>query len=373
MDRVVRNACPHFSQEDKREILLRFRDVLDGMLTLGPVLPEFEREFAEYVGCKHAVAVHSGTCAMEIVLRYFELKGREVVLPALTYVASANAVVIAGGRPVFSDIDPESLCISLETIKTKISSDTVGVMVVPMLGQIPPDLDRIRAYCRGNDLFLIEDCAHSHGAEYHGVRSGALTDAGCFSFFSTKIMTSGEGGMITTDHDGIADFARSFRHHGTDGSRETCIRPGSNHRMDEFRAIVGQAQLRRLEEAVVRRNEIADYYRNCLRDESQAGCLPKYEAIRHSYWKFPVGLDRSIDVGKLTKLCAVRGVYLSAPYQPLPVLHPFYRKTYGYKVGDFPSAEDIVSHYTTLPMHLEISEEDASYVVDVFLDGISKV
>ena len=203
----ITNAKPFFPNEDIDSILNDIKDSLrTGVLTFGPNVEKLEREFADYVGVKHAIAVNSGTSALEIALRYFELNGGEVIVPTNSFVASANAVIFAGGKPVLADIKKETLCIDPNEIRKKISANTKGVMVVHLAGLIPPEMKEIQEICKENNLFLIEDAAHAPGASIDNKKAGNLGDVGCFSFFPTKPMTTGEGGIITTNDVKLAEF-----------------------------------------------------------------------------------------------------------------------------------------------------------------------
>ena len=221
----------------------RSRDALtSGVLTQGPRVKDFEQRFAEFVGVEHAVAVCNGTAALELVLRHYRLEGGEVIVPTNTFLATANAVIFAGGRPVFADIAENSLCVGLEQIRQRVTGRTRGVILVHLAGLICPEIAAIREFARPRGLFVIEDAAHAHGAEWGQCRAGALADAGAFSFFATKVMTTGEGGMITTNNPKLAQFARTFRNHGVPEGKKTHEDLGHNYRMGEISAILGLSQ-----------------------------------------------------------------------------------------------------------------------------------
>jgi len=372
-DTKIRSAFPFFDEESIRKILRDIELTLkSGILTDGPHVKEFERKFAEYVGVKHAIAVSSGTSALEIALRYFELKGREVIVPTNTFVATPNAVLFAGGRPVFADMREDTLCIDPEDVKQKISLKTAGIIVVHVAGLICPQIDEIRKLCKDHCLFLIEDSAHAHGASMDGKKAGALSDAGCFSFYPTKLMTTGEGGMITTDHSYLAEAAYSMRTHGQD-SRKQMIRLGHNWRMSEIAAILGNHQLENLEKFVIKRNAIATQYEASLRSVDGVSLFRTWSNIRHSYYKYPVRLGDDIDRERLSNALKEQyGIETGNVYDPPCHLQPFYRKNFGTRPGDSPVAEKVLKKILCLPMHVDMTDEDVKYVTDALVTSVSK-
>ena len=189
----------YFSEEDKKDISAKVEEILTtGQLTLGKYGKQFEEEFARYVGAKYAVAVSSGTSALEIILRTLDIQGYSVIVPTNTFFATPAAVLHAGGKVEFADVT-ENLCLDPESVKKKISRDTKGVSIVHIGGVVPPQVKQIQEICQARDLFLIEDAAHVQGSMLDGKMAGSFGIAAAFSFYPTKVMTSGEGGMITTN------------------------------------------------------------------------------------------------------------------------------------------------------------------------------
>jgi dTDP-4-amino-4,6-dideoxygalactose transaminase len=359
----ISSSAPFFDKEALEGILRDIKITLkNGVLTDGPHVKDFERKFADYVGVKHALAVNSGTSALEIVLRYFKLEGREVIVPTNTFVATPNSVLFAGGRPVFADIMEDTLCIDPEDVAKKISPRTAGVIVVHIAGLICPQIKALRDLCEDEGLFLLEDAAHAHGATIEGEKAGALADAGCFSFYPTKVMTTGEGGMITTNNSKLAEVANCLRTHGQNSRREM-VMLGHNWRMSEIAAIIGEHQLTNLEKFVLKRNEIAKYYESALR-KTDGVCLFKTpNNIRHSYYKYPIIIDEDIDVEKLAAILKVEyGVETGNVYYPPCHLHPFYKENLGTKEGDLPTSEKMLKKIICLPMHVKITKEDVNYI-----------
>ena len=372
--RKISSAFPYFDEENLRAILRDIEASLkSGVLTDGSHVGNFEKEFADYLGVKYAVAVNSGTAALEIVLRHYGLKGREVIVPTNTFVATPNTVLFAGGKPVFADIREDTLCIDPEDVKRKISSKTAGVVVVHIAGLVCPQMRELRELCEDHGLFLIEDAAHAHGATFDGKKAGSLADAGCFSFYSTKVMTTGEGGMITTDDKRLAEVSLCLRSHGQD-SRRMMVMLGHNWRMTEIAAILGRHQLSHIEEFVAKRNQLARRYEARLASVKGLSLFKTPANIRHSYYKFPTRVDDRLDVEKLGLILKRDyGVETGNVYYPPCHMHPFYRENFGLKEGDLPVSERVLRKVLCLPMHVGLSEDDADYVSDSVRCAIGKL
>jgi len=359
----IQSSSPYFDEKSIRGILEDVEAVLrSGHLTDGPNVREFEKKFAEYVGVKHAVAVNSGTSALEIPLRYFGLKGREVIVPTNTFVATPNTVLFAGGRPVFADIREDSLCIDPEDVKRKVSKKTAGIIVVHVAGLVCSQMEELVEMCEDKGLFLLEDAAHAHGALFNGKKAGALADAGAFSFYPTKVMTSGEGGMITTDDPKLAEAALMMRTHGQNAKREMVVL-GHNWRMSEMAAVVGKHQLESLENFVVKRNEIAKQYEKSVVDVEGVELFRVSVNIRHSYYKYPVKLGDEVDREKVAAVLKEKyGIETGTVYDPPCHLQPFYKKRFGTRKGDLPVAEKVLKKVLCLPIHCTMKKSDVEYV-----------
>jgi dTDP-4-amino-4,6-dideoxygalactose transaminase len=372
-DTKIRSAFPFFDEESISKILKGIESVLrSGVLTDGQHVKDFERLFAEYVGVEHAVAVSSGTSALEIALRYFELKGREVIVPTNTFVATPNSVLFAGGRPVFADIREDTLCIDPDDVEKKISQRTAGVIVVHVAGLVCPQMKMIVDLCEDNGLFLLEDAAHAHGAMIDGEKAGALADAGCFSFYPTKVITTGEGGMITTDCSGLAEKARCMRTHGLNSQR-LMVMMGHNWRMSEIAAVIGKHQLDTVENFVSKRNKIAEKYESALREVDGASLFRVPANIRHSYYKYPVKLDESLSVGRLSHIMREKyGIETGNVYYPPCHLHPYYRENFGTGEGDLPTSERVLRKVLCLPMHYGMTDKDVTYVSEALRQSIER-
>ena len=277
---TYKNALPFFHKEDIDLILNEFREILtgNGMLTKGPKSKEFEKKYAEYTGCKYAITTNSCTTALEIVLKTIALKANdEVIVPTQTFIATGSCVVTCGGKVVFCDSDDDFL-LDIEDLKKKISDKTKAVIIVHFAGLIHPRIFELKKHLNERGIFLIEDCAHSNGAKIDGIMSGNIGDFGCHSFYSTKIMTTGEGGMITTNNKILYDKLRNLRTHGIQQNPEKKIynhgvwyyemqELGYNYRLTDFQAALGLSQLNRADLGIERRIEIAKKVCKNLKNE----------------------------------------------------------------------------------------------------------
>ncbi len=359
----IPGAQPIFQEQG--EIIERIKSVLQsGQLTQGPFLEMFESGFARQVGAAHAAGVSTGGAGLELILRALDVRGKEVIVPTDTFVASVFAVVRAGGIPVLADIDRETLAISPRTIEPLITSNTAAVMVVHMFGLMSLQLGSLKELCGIHKIELIEDAAHAHGACYRGTRAGSLGLAASFSFYATKIMTTGEGGMVTTSSREINERVRELRNYGKCGQVFEGI--SSNERLAEIPAILGLSQLEHLESDVVRRNQIAKMYQVALTGIEDLELLTPdqhHESI-HSFWRFPLYLSSSIDRRLLQKRMAEDyKVRITWMYEPLCHLQPAL-KNLRHAEGDFPIAEDCMRRLICLPTHMALSDEDVGRVID---------
>ncbi len=375
------SSKPYFPEESIRKILQDTEKILRGYrLTQGDFVRQFENSFAQTIGVKHAIATTSGTSSLEIILRYFNVLGKEVIVPTNTFIASSNSVILAGGKPVFCDIDPETLCMDPEDLRTKIGPNTKAVMMVHFGGFIPPYMGEIVKIANQNKLILIEDAAHAHGAQFEGKKAGAIGDAGSFSFYQSKVITSCEGGMITTDDDSLAEFAHSLLNHGAGpiddamlrkGYNDNFTRIGNNWRMHEITAVVGLSQLEILDDILRMKHNIAQKYIENLSDLGEIKLLQTkdigYKKIVHSYYRFSAMLDRSIDRYVFAEDMKRKfGIRIVWSYYPPCHLKPVYRDLYGYWEGMCPQAEEILKHNIFLPIYPQLTDAEVAYIIKVF-------
>lgn len=360
-------ASPHFTEKDREWIHREIDSILDGALSMGPNVREFEKEFAEMVGVKHAIALNSCTSALEISLIALGVtKGSEVIVPVETFIATGMAVHLVGGTPVFADISEATFCLDLEDVKRRVNVKTKGIILVHMGGLIPPNIDEFVKYCNDKNLFLIEDAAHAPGAILGGRKAGSFGHAGCFSFYPSKVITAGEGGMLTTDNEDLALLARSYQHRGRDmlNDDEQYLHPGRNVRMTEMTALVGRVQLSHLEEFLTIRRRIATIYQKELQGESRLKLIMPDEPKASTYWKIPLLLKTSAACIFVTDKLRSMGIGVDSAYRPPLHLQPVFRKLYGTSEGLLPFSEDRLDRHICLPCHPQMSDEDAIYVIE---------
>tara|TARA_Y100000593_G_scaffold94132_2_gene191783 strand:+ start:844 stop:1977 length:1134 start_codon:yes stop_codon:yes gene_type:complete len=359
-------AKPYFSDKDVDDILKDIKKTLhSGNLVQGEKVEEFETKFASMVGTKYAIATNSCTSALELSIRSLGVENEKILVPTETFVATGNAVVLSNNIPIFTDIDSSTLCMSYDDILNRMTNDVAGIIIVHMGGFITPDIYRIRNFCDKTGLFLIEDAAHAHGAqiynEYRDERhcAGSLGDVGCFSFYPTKIMTTGEGGMITTNSHDVMSMAKILRNHGGDG--RLGIHSASNDRMNEISAILGLSQLKRLEQFVEKRNYISNMYRELLENIPEIDLLPIYNEIKNSYWNFYFILN-SIDRKQFIDKMLQFGIQLGDAYNPPCHKQPVFEKyVSGY---DFTVADMVLEKHISLPMYTDLTDEDIVFITD---------
>ncbi len=361
----VQVAKPYFPEEDIAEILANVRAVLEsGMLMQGKYVKQFEEEFAAYVGARHARAVNSGTSALLGILSYYDVRDREVLVPVNTFLASANAVLFAGGKPVFVDIDPDTLLVDFADLRARVTSRTAGVMLVHVAGLISQDLDDIRSYCAERGLFVIEDAAHAAGSSRQARKAGSLAAAAAFSLLATKVITAGgEGGLVTTDDEQLAHRITSLRFHGEDTTRGIQDRVGYSWRMTEIQAICGVTQVRRLDEIVSRRMQIAAAYDRAFAGMSTVKPLRTAEGDRIAYYKYPLRLVPPLERRAVQeRLDREFDIKTGTSYWPPCHLQPAYR-AFGYREGDYPVAERALDQTIALPMHCYLTADEIRRVI----------
>lgn len=371
---LILGASPYFSEESIESIANDVKAMLrSGRLTDGPYAQEFERRFAEYHQIKHAVAVSSGSSALDVALAYYKLEGAEVIVPTNTFISDPNAVLLAGGRPVFADMNPDTLGIDVEDVKRKVSPNTKGVIVVHIAGLVCPQIKELKDFCSDKGLFLLEDCAHAHGASLDDQKAGTFGDVGCFSFYPTKVMTACEGGMVITNNKELVEEAKCLRTCGQNMER-AMVALGHNWRMSELSAIVGKNQLEHLDEFIDKRNHVAGQYEAMLSDVKEVTLFMVAPNFRHSYYKYPLKLAEGIDRFKVAALMKDKyAVETGHVYYPPCHMHPYYLAHYGVKDGDLVNAEQVLMQVLCLPMHAALTEENVEYVAESLVCSIKAV
>jgi len=366
--REIPPVKPYFPEEDIQMIQKDVKAILQsGMLTLGEYTKRFELAFAKLCEVPWALAVSSGTSALEIALRVIGLEnGEEVLVPTNTFTSTAAAVMFAGGKPVLTDVSAHSLCVDAENVQRYLTAKTKGVMVVHIGGLVCPEIKAIKEICEDHNLFLIEDAAHAHGSTIDKQPAGSIGDIGCFSFYPTKVMTTGEGGMITTKKEDLAKKVGVRRDQGKESfSSNAIIELGYNWRMTEISAAIGLTQLKRLQSFIKHRNEIADYYNEGISNISGIEPLRTPSNILNSYYKYIMFLSSEILRDNFKQKLRERGVRCGGEvYWPPLHMQPVYQRLLKVKEGDFPVAEDVCKRMVCLPMYSQMTLSEAEYVVE---------
>lgn len=372
---LIPPAKPFFTESDINELKGHLEKILtSGMLTLGEYTKELERRFASLVGVKHAVAVNSGTSALEIALRSHGLKeGDEVIVPTNTFGATCAAVVFAGGRPVITDVSLPAMTIDSGIIRDAITSKTRGIIPVHIGGIVCPDIENIRELCDERGLFLIEDAAHACGSKIGERFAGSFGSAGCFSFYPTKVLTSGEGGIVTTNNDELAETAMILRDQGKESFYSNrIVRLGYNWRMPEICAALGLTQLRRLQEFIASRNAIAKVYDRAFdRIGLQRVITPPNHV--NNYYKYTFFLPKSVDRDRFKAMCREEGVaYGGEVYWPPLHLQPAFAEFIG-KHAHFDVCEEWGRLMVNPPMFSQMTSAQAERVVEVTAKVLSNL
>jgi perosamine synthetase len=366
-----------FTEEQVEFILERIPGVLlQGQLSNGPWTAEFETAVARNAGCKYATAFPSGTAALEAALTALGIgAGDEVLLPVQSFVGNAMAVRLVGATPVFCDIAAETHCLDPEEITRKATPRTKAVILVHMAGLISPDIAEILGRCEAKGLLLIEDCCHGHGANWHGRPAGSLGAVGIYSFQSTRILTTGEGGAVVTNNRALSRIVCSLQNRGRDmdAKTEAYVRNGHNNRFPEISALLGLAQYRSLPQLVAQRNETAAYCRARLQDEAPEVGLQMHPAnIEHAYARFIINLPQGVARDQVKLFLHRRGVPVSVCYAPPLHRQPVFSDLGGPEAAKCPVADDVLERSLCLPIDPRISAAQRKRVIDVLLEALQQ-
>jgi perosamine synthetase len=365
-EKIIRSSRPFFPNEDITKITSDISKALeDGLLRNGQNLRNFERGLSEYLRIKNAIALDSDSSALETALNYFGVANREVIVCTNSFISVPNSVLFSGGKVVFADIREESLSMDPESLRSHISKDTCGVIVTHIAGFPNPDLKEIIEICKKHDLFLIEDSTHAIGATVASQKVGTFGDAGIFAFTPTKVLTTGEGGMLVTNNDELAQFAKAFSYYGSGPGKTNFVRLGRHMMMPEISAILGNSQLKRVEEFIEKRNKIANVYNKAFDNLASVSRVCCSSDTRSSYYKYPLTLGGEVDKIKFTKMLDQKfKIETGTVFYPPCHMQALYQELRSAKQKPLPVSEKILSKTITLPMHCELNETDVKYVVE---------
>lgn len=369
---------PYGHQWIDEEDIKAVSDVLrSDWITQGPKIAEFEKEFAKYVGVRYAVAVNSGTAALHTACFAAQIeKGDEVITTPITFAASANCVLYQGGTPVFADIKEDTLNIDPEEIEKKITKKTKALIPVDFTG-LPVDLEKILRIAKDNNLIIIEDASHALGATYKGSKIGSISDITIFSFHPVKHIATGEGGMITTNNKEYYERLILFRTHGITKERDKLLNYegpwyyemqelGYNYRLTDFQCALGLSQLKKIDRIIQCRREIVEKYNSEFKDIPEIKIPEINPANSTPAWHIYViqlNLEKlKTDRREIFKALRAENIGVNVHYIPVH-LQPYYKKRFGYHLGDFPRAENYYSRAITLPIFPKMSDRDVDDVI----------
>jgi perosamine synthetase len=362
LKRTIPIAKPSFGNEE----IAAVKGVLEsGIVASGPRTKSFEKTFAEYLGVSHAVAVTNGTIALDVALKALKLgPGDEVITSAFSFVASGNCILFQKAKPVFADIDPKAFNIDPQNVAEKITAKTKAIIPVHMFGQ-PAEMSALKEITEDKGIWLVEDAAQAHGAEYKEQKAGTMGDMGCFSFYATKNMAIGEGGMITTNNPELAAKARLLINHGQsrkyhhDGL-------GYNYRMTDLCAAIGLVQLKKLDGFNKKRRENAKLLSKGIGNIKGLTVPYVAENVKHVFHQYAIRVEDSYPINRdeLSAHLTEKGVG-NAIHYPIPIYNqPLYLKL-GYGKQKCPNTEDACKHILSLPVHPLVGREDIEYILDV--------
>ena len=375
-------GSPMIEQPEIDEVVASIKS---GWLGTGPKVQKFEQMFREYKGSKFAMAVNSCTAALHLSMLTIGIKPKdEVIVPTMTFAATANAVIHAGGVPVFADCEKETMNINPKDVEKKITEKTKAIIPVHFAGR-SCNMDAIMEIAEKHGLKVIEDCAHAIETEYHGKKSGTFGDLGCFSFYVTKNIITGEGGMVTTDNEKYANQIKILALHGMskdawkrfsdEGYKHyQVVQAGFKYNMMDIQAAIGIHQLSRIDKYWDRRQKIWNRYNKAFEGLPVFTPAPNEPNTRHAYHLYTLLLDidnqeitRDQFLDEMTKRNIGVGVHYIALH-----LHPYYQKAFGYRRGDFPNAEWISDRTVSIPLSAKLTDEDVEDVIDAVYDILGK-
>lgn len=325
----------------------------------GEEVDEFENKIADYVGTGYAVTFNSGTSALFANLLLNDIENKEVIIPSFTYVATANAVMNAGGKPVFADIERKTFGLDPEDVKEKITDKTAGIIPVHFSGDVCYKIDSLIEIARDNNLFLVEDAAHALGASKKDKNAGTFGDSAMFSLAFNKLISTGEGGILVTDSEGLNDKLRKIREQGKSGGDDIAF-PGFNLMMSSMEASLGLSQLNKIDELIEKRRELANEYDRGLED------LPVQTPKRldehyHVFQRYNILCNDKSQRDSLIEYLSENDIPTTISYEPLHLFN-FIKENFNWGKGDLTNTEDISSRIVTLPFHPNLTKEKITYI-----------
>ena len=361
-------ASPFIGEEEAQAA---YEVIKSGWISMGKKVQEFEERFSEYVNSKYAIAVNNGTTALHLALIAMGIKNDdEVLVPDITFISTGNTVLYERAKPVIVECDSKTYNISLEDAERRLTNKTKAIIPVDMNG-MPVNYDEILNFADKYNLSVIADSAESLGALYKGRKTGSIAPLHIFSFFPNKNITTGEGGMITTNDDVLADKVRKLRNQGQD-YRYHHIMLGYNYRMVDILAAIGIEQLKKVDLIVSEKEKIAKRYSNEFENNSLISppFLPSY-VDQHSWYMYPISLSEDIDRDLVVKKLKEKGIATRLSFPPMH-LQPYYQEKFGYNDNSYPISLKAWQQLVDLPIWVGLSNEDQNYVIDSLREIIQK-
>ncbi len=353
---------PKIGEEEIQAVVKVLRSgMLTSSLGAGPAVTQFEKNFAQFAGAKHAIAVNTGTAALHSAIMAVGVKqGDEVVLPSFTFVATAEAVVLAGANPLFADIDPKTYDLSPSAVEKAITKKTKAILPVDLYG-FSADMKPLREIADKHGLALVEDAAQAHGATYEGKPAGAFADAACWSMYASKNIMTGEGGVVTTNKGQIAETLRMIRTHGEKAKYASLIL-GTNYRMSEIQAAIGNVQLTRLPEFVAKRRHNAQHLTKFLEKSSKLVLPYETKDRLHSWYLYTARLKDGTETQRNTLIEELKNKGIGAEAYYVNPVHqmPFYRENF--ESAKLPETEKASKQVFSLPIHPAVTEEQVDFI-----------
>lgn len=358
---------------DEKDIKSVVETLKEDYLTTGPKVKEFEDKICKYVNARYGIAVNSATSALDIAVQSLALpEGSEIITTAFTFAATSNSILYNNCKPVFADVLRDTYTIDPEEVKKKINEKTKAIICVDYAGH-PCELDELKQIAREHNLILIEDASHSLGAEYKNQKIGSIADITIFSFHPVKPITTGEGGMIVTNNEKLAEKIKMLRSHGIDKSPEQrdtweydMKELGRNYRITDFQCALGISQLEKLNEFINKRNELANKYTELLKNtEIEVSIVKEY--VKSGRHLFTILLKDEKERKKIYDKLRERGIGVNVHYIPI------YKFTYYKKLGyneKLKNTEEIYSRILSIPLHVNLTENDIEKIVNVIKEGL---
>jgi len=350
---------------------------------IGPEIQEFENKIAQFIGKKYALSFNSGTSALHALLEAYEIKGKEVIVPSFTFIATANSVLLAGGIPVFAEAEDATFGLDVEDVERRITKKTIAVMPIHYAGCVARDIEKIRDLCIKKGLLLIEDAAQSFGAAMNNIKAGCFGDAAMFSFCQNKVITTGEGGVIVTDSEKIYEKLKLLRSHGRveeaqdyfshTGDNEY-VEAGYNFRMSSISAALGISQFQKFSLLLEkRRHNAAILDRELGKINSRLLRVPfRSDHFEQVYQMYTLLLENKLIRDRLQKFLEQKGIMSKVYFAPVH-LKKLYTKRFGHKKGDLPRTELLSDKVLTIPLYADLSPEDLQYLIDSIVSFCEKV